>query len=772
MRIANPVTIGPAVRVALSFALPFGLSAVVLVGCAKDAAGPQSRSFAPETELTYAPLQGDTAGFRVHLFWNGFDRDGEVKRFRYAIDSDTLESNTAKWKSTTALDTTLVFLVGPLGDVRGHVFWVSAEDNDGYIDPTPAKRYFSIKTIPPFSNILRGPSAFNSLIPPDFRFEWEGTDPDGSETGGPVPCDSFETFLLRVGAMNDSSTAPAHQPLPPFDERLYVNLINASVGDTLADPRYSDWRWKGIRAKSVRMFHTPLGEYVFALRAVDLAGTREKGLAFVRNIRHFTVTTRNVGPTLQPVYRGIGLPPAIGPVDFARREIQILEGELVSFAWSATAESYGAVIVGLTYALDDTLLFPPLDTRNTGVTYRPSDLSVGLHFLFIRAVDDMGLQTNAVIPFRIIHPAFKDPVSAFNPPQYLYVDDALAPGNTMSRFFNFPSDAEEDEWWRANILTPLTLQHGAGRRDWDTYAMGATTGSGMRAEPPLTELVLYRVVIWNVDLNNLSTNPTALFRTLVGGGPSELSAYLRAGGTLILTGFTVATNVVNPTTALVANYSYGICDAFRPGAVGYAQTYFAREMMGIDGARGAYEALRRHGARDFLEARVTADGSAMGYVSAEVDTGATAKWNAKIFYGDPETSWSPGLPRIEGWRMAAPFNCDPNQAVYRREDAGGPISTPIVTYHGAPTGIYMMSFNGYGGEASPREGLVVGVQVQAHDLGGSGGGIISDNSTGDVIGRIVVFGFPMYFMKDPEARSLMSTAFGYVNASPTLPPMP
>ena len=35
-----------------------------------------------------------------------------------------------------------------------HVFWVAAEDNDGRIDPTPAKRYFSTKSIPPFSMIL------------------------------------------------------------------------------------------------------------------------------------------------------------------------------------------------------------------------------------------------------------------------------------------------------------------------------------------------------------------------------------------------------------------------------------------------------------------------------------------------------------------------------------------------------------------------------------------------------------------------------------------
>ncbi|HET9950903.1 MAG TPA: hypothetical protein VFS09_03820 [Candidatus Eisenbacteria bacterium] len=754
-------------------ALSLALLAAVLVGCSKDATAPKPQPLAPETELTYAPLQGDTAGFRVHLFWNGYDRDGEVATFRFAIDSDTLELDMAKWKSTASHDTTLLLPVDPVKNVRGHVFWVSAEDNDGNIDPTPAKRYFSTSTIAPVSNIVLGPTAWNPLVPPNFRFEWEGTDPDGGETGGPAPCDSFETLLLRIGAMNDPNTPPTHQPLPPFNYSFYVDLINASVGDTLADPRYGDWRWEGTRAKGAQMSGTPLGEYVFALRAVDLAGAKEKNLAIVRNIRHFTVTSKNVGPTLSIAYRNVALPPAMGPIDFERREFQILEGEIVSFAWSATAESYGGLIVGFTYALDDTLSLPPLDIRNAGVIYRPSDLSVGAHFLFVRVVDDTGLQTSAVIPFRIVHPTFKDPVSALNPPQYLYVDDSLSPGvNNVNRFFNFPSDAEEDEWWRVNVLTPLSLQYGVGRRDWDTYFEGTVNGGYVRAAPLLTDLAACRVVIWNVDFNNQIQNPTALFQTLVGGGLGDLSSYLRAGGTLILNGSSIATSIVSPTTALTANLRSGICAAFPPGTAGYAQTFFPREMMGIDGARSAEEALRRQGARDFLEARVTAEGVAAGYASAEVDTGETAKWNGKIVPGEPETSWAPGLVRIEGWRMASSFNCDFNEGLYRREDFGRPISTPLFTYHGAPTGIYMMSVGGVGGADSPREGLVVGVQLQAHDLGQSGGGIISGSSTGDVIGRIVVLGFPMYFLKDPEATSLMKTAFGYVNASPTLPTMP
>jgi hypothetical protein len=190
-------------------------------------------------------------------------------------------------------------------------------------------------------------------------------------------------------------------------------------------------------------------------------------------------------------------------------------------------------------------------------------------------------------------------------------------------------------------------------------------------------------------------------------------------------------------------------------------------MMGVDGSRGAIEALRSLGAKDFLGGVVTSLGTAMGYVSADIDTGITAKWYEKIQgSGDPNLSWQPGLPAIEGWRMASLFNCVASQPLIRRETNSVPVSSPIFTYHGAPIGIFK------NGAQSPRENLVVGVQVQAHDLGNFGGGIITQGNAEGAIGRVVVFGFPVYFLKDAQAVTNVRNAFAYLNASPTLPPMP
>lgn len=116
--------------------------------------------------------------------------------------------------------------------------------------------------------------------------------------------------------------------------------------------------------------------------------------------------------------------------------------------------------------------------------------------------------------------------------------------------------------------------------------------------------------------------------------------------------------------------------------------------------------------------------------------------------------------------MAASFNCLPGDLLIRRESMATPISTPIFTYHGAPTGIYMT------GGPSPREDLVVGIQVQAHDLGEYGGGALTPANAQGAIGRVVVFGFPLYFVKDGQAVANARRAFAYLNGSPTLPPMP
>jgi hypothetical protein len=268
-------------------------------------------------------------------------------------------------------------------------------------------------------------------------------------------------------------------------------------------------------------------------------------------------------------------------------------------------------------------------------------------------------------------------------------------------------------------------------------------------------------VIWSVDFNNTITSSTALWRTTVGGLSSDLANYVRGGGTLIVTGFVLANNVSHPPGIPYSNYSRGMCAGLQPGSGDYRRTYFTRTFMGIDAARSSDEATRTNGARDFVEARVTGDGTTMGFQTAEVDSGAGAKWDPYVFPGpSPDISLAPGLPKIEGWKLQTDFAC--GQQGMRVENPAAPVAVPLFTYHGVNQGVLQ------NGSPSKRENLVLGIATQAHDLGESDGRPVTSGDTRNVMGRMVFLGFPIYYMKDDQAHAVMRAAFAYVNASPTL----
>ncbi len=733
----------------------------------------------PETELTYAPVQYDTTTFRVHFYWSGYDDDGEVMRFHYAVDDDTLRPSN-EWRTTVSKDTILLFLVDPVRELKVHVFKVAAEDNDGRIDRSPASRAFSAKTLPPNSRIEKGPAAFNPVVGPNFTYEWSGLDPDGGETGGRVPVDSFQYLLLRVDGTADLATPPTHPPLPHFSPNVYVDMIRAAVSDSLPAPN-GDWKWQGIRALKTRFRNVTPGEYVFAERAVDIAGATEKDLVFVRNIRHFTVTSRNAGPVLNVCSSILNrcLDPAIGPDDYARKQLQIFEGETVSFSWTANAESYGGEIVGFTYAMDDTSSFPGIDIRSTGATYQPSQLPPGNHFLYVRVVDDGGLTTNITVPLLIVHPSFKDPGA---PRKILFVDDSDPTLGNGSR----PTDDLESRWWterndtgQGPLITIFDL-YGIPYTEWDTIAEAAG-GIDRRKQPEARNLAEYTTVVWTTDAENGGSLATGLFRSVAGGDYSELQGYLRAGGTLILTGWSVA----QATTGLPGNQTYdgvpgGICTTYPPGTPQFNQTIFPRMYMGIDRSVQSREGRRAAGAFDFVRGIPTATAIGLGFDTARVDTGNTGtgvqypatpgpgqvsfKWNTNHYpfvadLNSRDQRTFPGLAGIEGWVMAQNFGCRPIQN-FNFENPADPIIQVLYTYHGVRVGADQ------DGGPSPREGLACGLLGQSHDLGASPNqGYVPSAA----LGRYAIFTFPLYFLKDADAVNIMRRSFEYVNASPTLP---
>ena len=103
MRAARSET-GRAVLLRSLLALLCVLGGAPIHGCADSVdPPPPPEALAPDTELTYAPVPGDTTSFRVRFYWTGSDKDGEVVRFRFAIDADSMRP-AREWTATTAKD--------------------------------------------------------------------------------------------------------------------------------------------------------------------------------------------------------------------------------------------------------------------------------------------------------------------------------------------------------------------------------------------------------------------------------------------------------------------------------------------------------------------------------------------------------------------------------------------------------------------------------------------------------------------------------------------
>jgi hypothetical protein len=188
---------------ALAVAL-FGLliAALVLVtGCRKEAKVFVDRNLAPNTRLTGAPAPYSQTNYRVHMYWDGSDADGFVAGYYFAWD----DTSSSSWTYTTKADSFFKALIDTAGETRRHTFYVRAVDNEGKLDPTPARVRFDAWTVlPRVTGLYRvggpedpqGPN-YNPgykdtvLMGSTCTFVWTGSDPDG---GGGAPV----TFSWRL----------------------------------------------------------------------------------------------------------------------------------------------------------------------------------------------------------------------------------------------------------------------------------------------------------------------------------------------------------------------------------------------------------------------------------------------------------------------------------------------------------------------------------------------------------------------------------------------
>ena len=177
-----------------------GLALVVLAAwlvgsCSENPADVLIPNQPPSVALSAGPIRDSVNVFVVTFNWNASDADGQVTRFRYAID-DTLSPDA--WFETTNYELTLLFTAADSAGVDlifvglsevpferyrfrgGHTFYVQAVDDDG-ARSAPAALSFTAQTFAPESQILNPSPSVLVDLGASFTVSWQGTDPDGTE---------------------------------------------------------------------------------------------------------------------------------------------------------------------------------------------------------------------------------------------------------------------------------------------------------------------------------------------------------------------------------------------------------------------------------------------------------------------------------------------------------------------------------------------------------------------------------------------------------------
>lgn len=158
---------------------------LVVFSCRRNQPTLVDANRAPDTELWYSPPDSSESDYLVHLYWRGLDVDGVAVRYIWTI-TDTLLPPSLDWDPSTRIRdfrrgriTTRndsVFSFTAFRDVSGvgvkknrQAFHISAIDDNGVIDPSPARVQFiaTVETLPTLRFLTKTASAPQKMYNPN-----------------------------------------------------------------------------------------------------------------------------------------------------------------------------------------------------------------------------------------------------------------------------------------------------------------------------------------------------------------------------------------------------------------------------------------------------------------------------------------------------------------------------------------------------------------------------------------------------------------------------
>ncbi|UCG52269.1 MAG: hypothetical protein JSW58_01560 [Candidatus Latescibacterota bacterium] len=545
----------------ISFVFLLGAS---IFGCTSDKLeGPGKENQAPTVWLSAAPPEGTVSGYTLHLYWGGWDPDGEIAYYEYAITdneggvfdpADTTGSD--KWFPVFRNESIFTFTADQLADsagtdftrmnpldyIRSHSFFIRAVDDEGLATKIPAYRSFTSRTLSPIVDVLVPTSSgLNpAQVPPITTFRWVGRDYVGTlrETQEP---DSVRWIIVSTELFDKSWNATIRY-----------------VRENPDAPQWSDWHYYRATGDTGKFWTSPAleyGPYVFAVQVKDEAGAVNPVFDEHRNVRRVMVSKRTSGPLLTVYNKFIGTMVTTSP-NTPLTIIDLPAKVPMSFRWEADASNYGGVVSGYRYGWDIQDLneddqwdidWTPFVTENNSAQSPPRTYEFDSHTFHIEVVDNSGFTSRTgvrvnVVPFTMTK-------------NVLLIDDweERSPGFDRTNG-GLPSDTEHDEFW-ADMLA-----------DVDEFDPSVDMIE-VQDDLPINALADYRTLIWVATAAYNSTTGSLINEIIqfvdpdvpAGGGktnPNIVSLFMSAGGHVLLCGEQVMTASINRISFLPNNAAF------------------------------------------------------------------------------------------------------------------------------------------------------------------------------------------------------------------------
>lgn len=472
----------------------------------------------PAIQLERPSVSGGSAGeVTARLRWAATDPDGRVDHYLVtrefaALDRESGWSAVAEREQTLHVRRAAPTSAGPARLPRDdfEFFAVRAVDDQGAVSEPATAVLFDENVAPTVRIDTPHPGRLlTSVVPPDFRLHWTGSDPDGHK-GLPA---KYKYKLWKRG------------PDIPWSAWL---TDPDSLRRQFA-PGFPGWDSISGDSTSVRVAGLSPGcDYLFVVTALDRDGAYDPVFSLDKNMLRMTVGWV-AGPRLtlfnesfQYQYLTGGIPEPMDSSWVIRIQASALRPLTVN--WYGEA-AFGGAVCGYRWALDiadigdeaprrgrfDLSHWSAWDPAATSATVDVTGphAVTGTHRLYVEAQDDLGRLSLGIVQFTLVSPSFDRDLlvvndTRFKPDMVSRTQPANRTDSLAAPYGVWPTRAELDTFlfavggvrWRmtpAGRLSPPGIFKGYR---YDTLG----TRQGL-ADPtiPLEVLGHYRHIVWITD---------------------------------------------------------------------------------------------------------------------------------------------------------------------------------------------------------------------------------------------------------------------------------